>query len=160
MFGFSKVLGGLGGFRKVREANRKNYLLFSSKSDLMVPSCDQNTEKVHHYYIHNYQSSSINNDCIMINPCMHSWDCSLSARKLGIDVWTLARPYTCDICLPVCECYCMFACKHVHFLTVFYWCQWHLICSYIFICFSHIFCTAYFRPGAILTYWAESFRIH
>ena len=35
------VLGGLGGFRKVREVNWKNFLVFSSRSDLMVLSYDR-----------------------------------------------------------------------------------------------------------------------
>ena len=38
------VLGGPGGFRKVREASRKNVLLFSSRSDLMVLSYDKKTK--------------------------------------------------------------------------------------------------------------------
>ena len=37
------VLEDLGGFRKVREVNWKTFLLFSSRSDLMVPSYDQKT---------------------------------------------------------------------------------------------------------------------
>ena len=43
---FSEVFGGPGGFRKVREADRKNFLLFSSGSGLMVPSYDQKTKMV------------------------------------------------------------------------------------------------------------------
>ena len=35
------VFGGLGWFRKVREVNWKNFLLFSTKSDWMVQSYDQ-----------------------------------------------------------------------------------------------------------------------
>ena len=35
------VLGGFGGFRKVREVNWKHFLQFSSISDPMVPSYDQ-----------------------------------------------------------------------------------------------------------------------
>ena len=35
------VSGGPGEFRKVREAGKNNFLLFSPESDLMVPSYDQ-----------------------------------------------------------------------------------------------------------------------
>ena len=38
---FSEVFEGLGRFKKVREACRNNFHLFSSKSELMVPSYDQ-----------------------------------------------------------------------------------------------------------------------
>ena len=41
MLVFPEVFGGPGDFRKVREANCNNFLLFSSKSDLMVPIHDQ-----------------------------------------------------------------------------------------------------------------------
>ena len=44
--GFAEVFGGPGGFRKVREAGSKNFLLVSSKSDLMVPSYDQKNRKL------------------------------------------------------------------------------------------------------------------
>ena len=44
--GFPQVFGGPGGFRKVREAGRKNFLLFSSGSDFMVPIADHQTKKV------------------------------------------------------------------------------------------------------------------
>ncbi len=43
--GFPEVLGGPGGFRKVREAGRTNFMQISSKTDLMVPSYDQTTKK-------------------------------------------------------------------------------------------------------------------
>ena len=38
MLVFSLVFGGPGGFRKVQEVYRKNFLLFSSRSDFMVSS--------------------------------------------------------------------------------------------------------------------------
>ena len=41
IFGFPEVSGGPGGFVQLREANRHNFLLLSSKSDLMLPSYDQ-----------------------------------------------------------------------------------------------------------------------
>ena len=44
---FPDVLEGPGGFRKVREADRNNFLDFSSKMHLMVTSYDQKTKKVH-----------------------------------------------------------------------------------------------------------------
>ena len=44
--GFSKVLGGPGGFKKVREAGRIHLHLSSSRSDFMVPSYDQKTKKL------------------------------------------------------------------------------------------------------------------
>ena len=43
-FGFPEVFGGPGGFRKVGEAGRNTFLRILSKSDLMVPSSDQNTQ--------------------------------------------------------------------------------------------------------------------
>ena len=52
MFGTLVLLfffGGPGGVREVREVNRKNALLFSSKSDLLVPSYDQKTKKITDY---------------------------------------------------------------------------------------------------------------
>ena len=42
---FTVVFGGPGGFRKVREVIWKNFLLVSSRSDLMVPSYGQKTMK-------------------------------------------------------------------------------------------------------------------
>ena len=42
-FDFPELFGGPEGFRKVREVNRKNFLPFPSKCDLMVPSNDQIT---------------------------------------------------------------------------------------------------------------------
>ena len=42
---FSKVFGGPGGFKKLREASTKNFHLISCKLDLMVPSYDQKTKK-------------------------------------------------------------------------------------------------------------------
>ncbi len=47
--GFSKVFGGPGGFKKLREASRKKIHLISCKLDLMVPSYDQKTKKVNEY---------------------------------------------------------------------------------------------------------------
>ena len=44
--GFSQVFGGPGGFRKVREVNRKNFLQVSSKSHGVVTSYDQKTKKL------------------------------------------------------------------------------------------------------------------
>ena len=41
-----EVFQGPGGFRKVREADRIHFLHISSNSDLMVPSFDQESEKV------------------------------------------------------------------------------------------------------------------
>ena len=56
--GFPKVSGGPGGFKKVREAARNNFLQFSSKSDLMVRRYGPQTKKVNDltrndYYIVN-----------------------------------------------------------------------------------------------------------
>ena len=47
-FVFSIVFAGPGGFGKVREAGRTNFLQISSKSDLMVPSYDRKREKDNH----------------------------------------------------------------------------------------------------------------
>ena len=44
--GVPDIFGGPGGFRKVLEAGRKKIPLFSSESDLMVPSYDHKTQKV------------------------------------------------------------------------------------------------------------------
>ncbi len=41
---FSVVLGCPGGFRNFREADKTYFFLSSSKSDLVVPSCDQKTK--------------------------------------------------------------------------------------------------------------------
>ena len=46
IFAFSEVFGGPGGFRKVREAGRNNFLLFSPASDFMVPSYGEKATKV------------------------------------------------------------------------------------------------------------------
>ena len=43
---FSKVFGGPGGFKKLREASRKKINLISCKLDLMVPSYDQKNKHV------------------------------------------------------------------------------------------------------------------
>ncbi len=44
-FGFPSVFGGARGFRKIREAKRKNSLELSSKMHVMVPSYDQKSKK-------------------------------------------------------------------------------------------------------------------
>ena len=44
--GFLEVFGGLGGFRKLREAGRKTFQLVSSKANGVVPSYDQKNKKV------------------------------------------------------------------------------------------------------------------
>jgi len=44
--GFPQVLGGPGGFRKVWEANSDDFLLFSTKSDFMVPSYKPKPKKL------------------------------------------------------------------------------------------------------------------
>ena len=41
-----EVFGSPGGLRKVREAGGMDFLQISSKSDLMVPSCDPKTKKL------------------------------------------------------------------------------------------------------------------
>ncbi len=41
-----KVSGGPGGFRKVREADRSNFVQILSKSQVVVPSYDPKTTKV------------------------------------------------------------------------------------------------------------------
>ena len=46
VFRVREVFGGPRGLRKVREASRLNFLQISSKSDLMVPTYDQQTKKV------------------------------------------------------------------------------------------------------------------
>lgn len=46
MCGFPGAFDGPGGIRMVREADRKDFLRFSSKSDIMVPSDDHETKTV------------------------------------------------------------------------------------------------------------------
>ena len=48
-FGFPRFLGCPGGFRKVREAERKNSHQFSSKTLRRIPSYDQQKQKIHDY---------------------------------------------------------------------------------------------------------------
>ena len=43
---FPVIFGSPGESRKAREAGRKHLLLFVSKADLMVPSCDQKVQSV------------------------------------------------------------------------------------------------------------------
>ena len=40
-FDSPEIFGGPGGFRKVRDTNRNDFISFSSKSDLMVPNYEK-----------------------------------------------------------------------------------------------------------------------
>ena len=58
-FDVPEVVGGPGGFRKVREAGRMNFLHISTKFDLMVPSYDQRTKKVNDKKLSLFQCEGI-----------------------------------------------------------------------------------------------------
>ena len=57
--GFRMVFGGPGGFRKIREADRMNFLQLSSKSDLMISSHDQKANSFYDSKNNDYSNLSV-----------------------------------------------------------------------------------------------------
>ena len=58
-FGFPLVLGGFGGYRRLREACRKHFHQMAPLLALGITSYDRKTKKVNEYLINEYLSLSV-----------------------------------------------------------------------------------------------------